>query len=45
VLRFDELLVAANRQTLRVGKGFLKLGGEFIDTHDFSPVFNFSNIP
>ncbi len=34
VLRFDELLVAANGQALGIGQRLLELGGEFVDTHE-----------
>ena len=34
VLRFDELLVAANRQALGIGQRLLELGGEFVESHE-----------
>ena len=37
VLRFDELLVAADRQALGIGQRLLELGGEFVDTHGSLP--------
>jgi hypothetical protein len=36
--RINVLVVAAYRQTLGVGKRFLQLGGEFVETHESTPV-------
>ena len=34
VLRLDELVVAADRQTLGIGQRLLELGGKFVETHE-----------
>ena len=36
MLRLDELVVAADCQTLRIGQRLLELGGEFVETHGIS---------
>ena len=43
VLRFDELLIAADGQTLGIGQRLLELGGEFVDTHHCPLVSRFDN--
>jgi hypothetical protein len=37
--RFDVGVVAAQCERLCVAQGFLKLGGEFVDTHENSEKF------
>ncbi len=39
VQRVDVGMVVAQRQGLGIGEGFLKLGGEFVDTHE---IFSFT---
>jgi hypothetical protein len=36
VLRLDELIIRADRQTLGIGQSLLQLGGKFVETHGVS---------